>query len=78
MFLLNRNLCTTGPWERLSIETGVLPACAADFQDERDRQECDICLRWCLYCVISQALIALLVIAGFSWIMGDWFRQRQE
>jgi len=40
--------------------------------------EHDVLGVWCLYCVISQALIALLVIAGFGWIAGGWFRQRRE
>jgi uncharacterized membrane protein len=39
--------------------------------------EKDILQVWCLYCVISQAIIALLTILGFGWIAAfQWSKLR--
>ena len=38
--------------------------------------ERDILQVWCLYCVISQSLIALMVVCGLGWTATAWIRER--
>lgn len=38
--------------------------------------EKDVLGVWCLYCVISQILIAVLVVIGLAWTFTGWMRNR--
>jgi uncharacterized membrane protein len=40
--------------------------------------EKDVLMVYCLYCVISQAVIALILLLGLSWIGLSWRRQKKE
>jgi len=40
--------------------------------------EKDILIVWCLYCVISQGIIALATLLSAGWIVSSAFRKRRE
>jgi vitamin-K-epoxide reductase (warfarin-sensitive) len=33
---------------------------------------------WCLYCVISQVIIALVVVLCLGWMIGHWLMERSD
>lgn len=40
--------------------------------------EKDVLMVWCLYCVISQAIIALTALLSVSWMVAGWVANAQD
>lgn len=39
--------------------------------------ERDVLMVWCLYCVISQAIIALIALLALGWVAADWIGRKR-
>jgi len=39
--------------------------------------ERDVLMVWCLYCVISLGIIALISLLGIGWVAGEWIERRR-